>query len=233
MNTAIIVAAGSGSRFGAEQPKQFVEILGKPLIIHTLEKFQTCPAVDEIVLVLPADAIGGFQISNFRSDIGKLKQVVAGGATRAESVRNGLDAVAGATTVVAVHDGARPLVSTEEIAATIDKATEVGAACLVGAVTDTIKTIRGDEISGTLDRDKLRRALTPQAFNIEVLRRAFVLGDVSEAATDECYLVEKLGHPIAFVEGSSRNIKITRHEDLIFAKAYLSEPPALAGGINP
>ena len=223
MNTAIIVAAGSGKRFGADQPKQFVEILGKPLIIHTLERFQDCPAVDEIVLVLSSDAIGEFEISNFRSEISKLKKVVSGGATRAESVKNGLDAVAVYTTIVAVHDGARPLVSVDEITATIVKAQEVGAACLVGAVTDTIKTIRGDEIFGTLDRDKLRRALTPQAFKIEVLRSSFAQGDVSEAATDECYLVEKLGHPIEFVEGSSRNIKITRQEDLIFARAFLSE----------
>ncbi|HQZ95417.1 MAG TPA: 2-C-methyl-D-erythritol 4-phosphate cytidylyltransferase [Pyrinomonadaceae bacterium] len=226
MNTAIIVAAGSGSRFGGEQPKQFVEILGKPLIIHTLEKFQACSAVDEIVLVLSADAIEEFQISNFRSEIGKLKKVIAGGSSRAESVKNGLEAVTAETKIVAVHDGARPLVSVDEITATIVKANEVGAACLVGVVTDTIKTIRGDEISGTLDRDKLRRALTPQTFKVEVLRSAFALGGVSEAATDECYLVEKLGHPIAFVEGSSRNIKITRQEDLIFAKAYLPEPLA-------
>ena len=223
MNTAIIVAAGSGTRFGSEQPKQFVEILGKPLIIHTLEKFQACPAVGEIVLVLSEPAIPAFEISSFRSAITKLKKIVAGGSTRAESVKNGLDAVAAATKIVAVHDGARPLVSVDEITATIEKANEIGAACLVRSVTDTIKTIRGDEISGTLDRDKLRRALTPQAFKIEVLRSAFAVGDVSEAATDECYLVEKLGHPIAFVEGSSRNIKITRQEDIVFAAEFLSE----------
>ncbi len=226
MNTAIIVAAGSGSRFGSGQPKQFVEILGKPIIIHTLERFEACPPVDEIVLVLSAPMIEEFEISNFRSEITKLKKIVAGGATRAESVRNGLNAVDPASEIVAVHDGARPLVTSAEIAATIEKARETGAACLVAPVTDTIKTIRGDEISGTLDRDKLRRALTPQAFRIEVLRSAFAIGDTSEAVTDECYSVEKLGHPIAIVEGSSRNIKITRPEDLIFAEAILSEPPA-------
>lgn len=222
MNTAIIVAAGSGSRFGAERPKQFVELLGKPLIIHTLEKFEACPAVDEIVLVLLENFIEEFEISNFRSKITKLKKVIAGGSSRSESVKNGLDAVNGKTKIVAVHDGARPLVSVDEITATIEKAKEAGAACLVTSVTDTIKTIRGDEISGTLDRDKLRRALTPQAFKIEVLHSAFALDEVGEAATDECYLVEKLGHPIAFVEGSSRNIKITRQEDLVFAELDLS-----------
>ncbi len=222
MNTAIIVAAGSGSRFGAELPKQFVEILGKPLIIYTLEKFETCPEVDEIVLVLSENFIDEFQISDLRSEIPKLKKVVAGGSTRAESVKNGLDAVAAETRIVAVHDGARPLVSVLEITKTIEKAKEIGAACLVTTVTDTIKTIRGDEIVGTLDRDKLRRALTPQAFRVEVLRSAFDLGGIGEAATDECYLVEKLGHPIAFVEGSSQNIKITQPDDLVFAEAILS-----------
>jgi 2-C-methyl-D-erythritol 4-phosphate cytidylyltransferase len=221
MNTAIIVAAGTGQRFAANQPKQFVEFLGKPLIIHTLKRFESCWAVDEIVLVLSELGIREFEISNFRSEITKLKQVVAGGATRAESVRNGLDAVNAETSIVAVHDGARPLVSAEEIAATIEKARETGAACLVGEVTDTIKEIDGELISRTIDRVKLRRALTPQAFEYEIIRDAFEGVDLTDAITDECYLVEKLGVRIAFVEGSSINIKITRPEDLILAEALL------------
>ena len=88
-------------------------------------------------------------------------------------------------------------------------------------MTDTIKTVRGDEIAGTLDRDKLRRALTPQVFRVEVLRKAFADAELTDAITDECYLVEKLGHPIAFVEGSSRNIKITHAEDLALAESLL------------
>lgn len=226
MNTAIIVAAGSGQRFDPSQPKQFIAIHGKPLIIHTLERFEACPSVDEIVLVLSEAGKAEFQSINLKFEISNLRSVVVGGSTRAESVRNGLAAVSDKCEVVAVHDGARPLVSVDEITATIKKGAETGAACLVGFVTDTIKTIRGDEIAGTLDRDKLRRALTPQAFKVEVLRRAFEQGDLSEAVTDECYLVEKLGHPIAFVEGSSRNIKVTRQEDLVFVEAWLSEPPA-------
>jgi 2-C-methyl-D-erythritol 4-phosphate cytidylyltransferase len=224
MNTAIIVAAGSGQRFDPTQPKQFALIHGRPLIIHTLERFEACPAIDEIVLVL--SEAGKPEFANLKFEISNLRSVVIGGATRAESVRNGLAAVSDECEIVAVHDGARPLVSVDEITATVEKARQVGAACLVGAVTDTIKTIRGDEIASTLDRDKLRRALTPQAFKIEVLRSAFNLGEIDETVTDECYLVERLGHPIAFVEGSSRNIKITRREDIIFAEAILSEPPA-------
>jgi 2-C-methyl-D-erythritol 4-phosphate cytidylyltransferase len=126
------------------------------------------------------------------------------------------------TDIVTVHDGARPLVSVDEIERTIAKARETGAACLVAPVTDTIKSVRSGEIADTLDRDKLRRALTPQAFKIDVLKKAFENADLSESATDECYLVEKLGHPIAVVEGSSRNIKITHPEDLFLAEALLS-----------
>jgi 2-C-methyl-D-erythritol 4-phosphate cytidylyltransferase len=107
----------------------------------------------------------------------------------------------------------------DEIERTISKAKETGAACLVAAVTDTIKTIRGGEIAATLDRDKLRRALTPQAFKKEILERAFQGADLNESVTDECFLVERLGHPIAFVEGSSANIKITNPEDLALATA--------------
>ncbi len=221
MNTAIIVAAGSGTRFESEIPKQFIEINGKPLIVHTLERFQAARLVDAIILVLAQDRINGFKKIVNEFSVSKLTNVVAGGNTRAESVLNGLNALSAETEIVAVHDGARPLVPPEEIDATIKKAKATGAACLVAPVNDTIKTIRGGEIAGTLDRKQLRCALTPQAFRVEVLKRAFELGNLDAAVTDECYLVEKLGHPIALVEGSARNIKITHSEDLIFAEAFL------------
>jgi len=213
--TAIIVAAGTGSRFKSETPKQFVELGGKPIVVHSIERLAAAPSVDALIVVVASEHVtrlGGMNIS-------KPVRVVTGGATRAESVSNGLRAVEDDADLVAVHDGARPFVSVDEIERTIAKAKEMGAACLVAPVTDTIKTISGAEISGTLDRDKLRLALTPQAFKIEVLRRAFEIGEMSDAVTDECYLVEKLGHPIAFVEGSARNIKITYAEDLILAES--------------
>lgn len=225
MNTAIIVAAGSGSRFGSAIPKQFANLCGKPVIIHTIERFEMCDAIDEIVLVLPADSIANFQIANIRPEIKKLRTIVAGGATRTESVWNGLVAVDPSTEIVAVHDGARPLVTSEEIARTVAKAAETGAACLVAAVTDTIKEIDDGHISGTIDRKKLRRALTPQAFRYDLLKRAFAEADLSDSVTDECYLVEQLGVQIGFGEGSSRNIKITTPDDLIFATAILEQDP--------
>ena len=221
MNTAIIVAAGRGKRFCSEVPKQFVEIAGKPLIIHTLEKFENCSAIDAIILVLSGDEIEQFQISSFRSVISKLGLIVAGGASRAESVRNGLDKIDTFPDVVVVHDGARPLVTVDEIEACVAKAAETGAACLVATVTDTIKTVNGGEIVSTLDRDKLRRALTPQAFKYDILRKAFENVELDETSTDECYLVEKLGHRIACVEGSGRNIKVTTQDDKLIAEMML------------
>lgn len=221
MNTAIIVAAGSGSRFKSTTPKQYVEIHGKPLLVHTLERFEAARTVNSVILVLAEDRIEYFESVVQRFQLGKIFAVVAGGVTRAESVRNGLDAVAFDDGIVAVHDGARPLVTPDEIDETIESAKVTGAACLVAPVTDTIKTITGKEIASTLDREKLRRALTPQAFRVEVLRKAFEDSELSEAVTDECFLVEKLGHRIAFVEGSARNIKVTHSDDLILAEAFL------------
>jgi 2-C-methyl-D-erythritol 4-phosphate cytidylyltransferase len=222
MNTAIIAAAGSGTRTNSPVPKQFLEILGKPLLVHTIERFEMCPAIDEIILVLAAGEIDNFKQILEKYGFAKIRKIVAGGKTRAGSVRNGLDAISGNEgDIVAVHDGARPLVSLEEIAQTIEKAGEMGAACLVAPVTDTIKEIADGRITGTIDRDKLRRALTPQAFRYEILRKAFLEGGVGEEVTDECYLVEKLGQRIAYVEGSARNIKVTHPEDVLLAEIFL------------
>jgi 2-C-methyl-D-erythritol 4-phosphate cytidylyltransferase len=223
MNTAIIVAAGTGSRFNSEIPKQFLDISGRPVIVHTLGRFQSCEAVDEIVVVMSPERSEKFLEENLRDRFSKLKRIVDGGNTRAKSVRNGLAAVCATSRVVAVHDGARPLVSTDEIRLTIERAAEVGAACLVAPVLDTMKHVEGGFITGTVDRDRLRRALTPQAFRHEILTEAFRDADLSETVTDECYLVEKLRVPIAVVEGSPRNIKITHPRDFALAEFYLGQ----------
>lgn len=224
MNSAIIAAGGSGRRFGGETPKQFLEIHGQPLIAHTLRPFENCPEIHQIILVLPPPDAARFTEIADRYNLKKLAKIVAGGKTRAESVRKGLSAIRRATAeIVAVHDGARPLVAVEEISATVLKAQEVGAACLVAAVTDTIKEIRDGKIVRTIDRNALRRALTPQCFRYEILRRAFENADLSAAATDECLLVERLGVEIAAVEGSARNIKITHREDWLLAEKLLVE----------
>lgn len=216
MNSAIIVAAGSGKRFGGDKPKQFLEFAGKTVLAHTLKRFENCAAIDEIILVLSVD-----EINNHKFRFSKLKSIVAGGATRAESVLNGLQKITAETAeVVAVHDGARPLVTAEEISRTIEKAKESGAACLVAPVTDTIKQISGDKIEKTIDRATLRRALTPQCFQFEILQKAFrQIKNFDAAMTDESFLVEQLGVTVSVVEGSPANIKITVPEDLILAEA--------------
>lgn len=226
MNVAIVVAAGRGTRFGAEKPKQFLLLDGKPVVFHALQRFQDCTDVDEIVAVLPNGEIAEFKHLLESFDLPKLKNIVAGGETRFDSVLNGLNSLQSENVeIVAVHDGARPLVTVWEISATIEKARETGAACLVAAVTDTIKEISDDNfIQQTIDRTKLRRALTPQCFRAEILRRAFAENsDLTKQATDECYLVEQINQPIAIVEGSARNIKITLPEDLILAETLLRE----------
>lgn len=223
MNTAIVVAAGSGNRFNSQTPKQFAEILGKPVIIHTLEKFEACESVSQIILVLPLDEISDFQSVIKDFNLKKIKTIVAGGTSRAASVLKGLNAIDPSTEIVAVHDGVRPLVSIAEIAATIQKAKETGAACLVAEVTDTIKQISDGKITATLDRTTLRRAMTPQAFRYKILRQAFDQVDLYDEVTDECMLVEKLGQEIAYVEGSASNIKITHPEDRILADALLRD----------
>jgi 2-C-methyl-D-erythritol 4-phosphate cytidylyltransferase len=216
--TAIIVAAGSGSRFNSDTPKQFLEINGRSVIEHTIERFSAAPSIDKIVVVLAENQLDRISLH----DHSKLTGIIPGGTTRAHSVLNGLKAVSNDTSIVAVHDGARPLVTVDEIERTVEAAKRTGAACLVAPLTDTIKAIRGNEIAATLDRSKLRRALTPQAFKAEVLQRAFEGVDLAQSITDECYLVEKLGHPIAMVEGSVRNIKITHGDDILIAEALLN-----------
>lgn len=225
MNTAIIVAAGSGKRFGTETPKQFLEVNGKPLLIHTLERFQECDIIAQIILVLPSNQTSEFLKFISKYGITKLTKIVAGGKTRAESVWNGFKAIQSAKAeIVAVHDGARPLVTSTEISECIEKAKETGSAVLVAPVTDTIKEIKDGKIISTIDRNKLRRALTPQCFSYQVLKKAFEkVKNLSESATDESFLIEQLGIEVSVVEGSTKNIKVTNKEDLILVEKLLKK----------
>lgn len=221
MNYAVIVAAGSGTRFGTEKSKVFTPIAGRPLIVHTLEQFENCVSIDGIVLVLSEDGQNELY-SVDTSGISKLKSVVTGGETRAASVKNGIDALdAWDVDIIAVHDGARPFVTADEIARTIEAAGNAGAACLVAEMTDTIKTVEDDSITGTIERRSLRRALTPQVFRADILKKAFENVLLGDDVTDECYLVEKLGQKIQVVEGSAKNFKITRQEDIALAEFFL------------
>jgi 2-C-methyl-D-erythritol 4-phosphate cytidylyltransferase len=226
MNFAIVVAAGKGTRLGGNRPKQFLELDGIPVIIHTLRQFERSAEIDEVILVLPMEETDRFLSYAKGFGFPKLQQAVAGGATRAQSVQRGLAAIAAAG-VVAVHDGVRPFVTPKEIDQVVAAARANGAAVLVAAVSDTIKKIEGGRVVRTLSRAHLRRALTPQCFRFELLRRAYDQLAQIEAegieVTDESMLVERLGAEIVVVEGSARNIKITREEDLALAEIILKQ----------
>jgi 2-C-methyl-D-erythritol 4-phosphate cytidylyltransferase len=223
MNIAIIAAAGSGTRMASDRPKQFLLLAGTPLIVHTLKPFEQCESIHEVIVVLPAEESAGFLALAGKQGLRKIARVVPGGPTRADSVKRGLMAIRSATAeIVAVHDGVRPFVTVAEIEATIAAAQSDGAAILVAAVTDTIKQVSDGRVVETFDRNRLRRALTPQCFRYDVLRRAYQHTDVTDpSVTDESVLVEKLGVAVTVVEGSPRNIKITTAEDLAIAEALI------------
>ena len=225
MNTAIIAAAGAGTRMASDRPKQFLLLAGMPVIFHTLKPFEECDSIHEVIVVLPAEESAGFLSLVGKYGLRKVSRVVPGGATRADSVKRGLMAIRSATAeIVAVHDGVRPFVTVEEIERTIAAAKTDGGAILVAPVPDTVKQVTGDKVLTTLDRSGLRRALTPQCFQYEVLRQAYQQADVNDPSlTDESALVEQLGKPVTVVEGSARNIKITTREDLLVAEAFLKD----------
>lgn len=225
MNVAIVVAAGKGTRLGGARPKQFLELRGVPLIIHTLRQFERCQEINEVITVLPAEDTAGFESLTKQFELKKAGRIVAGGVTRAQSVRNGLNAIDDAE-IVAVHDGVRPFVTPEEIDKTVVAARENAAAVLTAPVADTIKRVHDGRVVETVSRAELRRALTPQCFRFGILKRAYETLDELESAgieiTDDSLLVERLGVEIVTVEGSARNIKITKEEDLDLAEAILN-----------
>ncbi|HVQ38868.1 MAG TPA: 2-C-methyl-D-erythritol 4-phosphate cytidylyltransferase [Pyrinomonadaceae bacterium] len=228
MNVAIIAAAGQGTRLAGKRPKQFLELAGTPILFHTLKAFEQCEVIHEIIVVIPQPESAAFLSLANKFGLRKVARVVPGGATRAQSVLHGLQAVREATAeIIAVHDGVRPFVTPEEISRTVDAAAREGAAILVAAPVDTIKEVRDGRVVKTLRRHDLRLALTPQCFQYRLLRRAYEEIDVTDPElTDESSLVERLGVKIGIVEGNSRNIKITRPEDLVVGEAILQQMKA-------
>src|SRR5437660_1709412 len=225
MNVAIIVAGGKGTRFGGHRPKQFLEINGTPIIVHTLRQFEHAQEIDRVVVAVPAEEVNAFRSVVEESNLKKVSQVVAGGDTRALSVKCGLASIEAAE-VVAVHDAVRPLVTPEEIdQVVLAAANNSGAAILVAPVSDTIKEVDHNRIVKTVARAQLRRALTPQCFRFDILKRAYADLEEIESlridVTDDSFLVERLGVPITIVEGSARNIKITTAEDLKLVEELL------------
>lgn len=222
MNVAIIAAGGRGERMGGGRAKQFLEISGTPIIIHTLRRFEQCASVTRVWAVVPAGAEAEVEALAAAHGLSKLGRAVAGGATRTQSVWRGLEAAGPVEGVVAVHDAARPFVTPEEIDRVVGEAEGCGAALLAARATDTIKEAEGGRVARTLDRSRLWHAQTPQCFRYELLRRAYerALAEGFEA-TDDSALVERLGEPVRVVEGGAHNIKITTPRDFALAEILM------------
>ncbi len=216
---AVIVAAGSGSRFGGL--KQFALLGGKSLVDWSCEAFQNHPQIDDIVLVLP-DQAGK---TGWAGRFSKIVDVVSGGRRRQDSVRAGFKRLDPARTgFVLVHDGARPLVTADLIDRVIEAGRKNGAAVPIVPVDDTLKEIESDRVARTLDRSRVGRAQTPQGFAYALLGQALASAEETEfTGTDEASLVERLGRPVTVVAGDPRNMKITTSLDLITAEAIRNE----------
>lgn len=221
--TAIVAAGGSGSRIGGPVAKQFLAIGAQTILEKSLSAFLAHPQVDEVILVVPAG-------TSLELDGVERVRVVHGGARRQDSVANGFDAVSSSSEVVLVHDAARPFVSADVITRAITAATMHGAAIVALPVTDTVKQVTMEEgrtvIAGTIPRESIYLAQTPQAFRRDVLARAVAVGRGGASATDEAALAELAGFPVHIVEGDAANVKITTPEDLERARAGA---PVVAG----
>ena len=219
---AIVLAAGQGRRMGGGPPKQFMSLAGRPLLFHALAAFERASQVDRVVLVTLADRVDRCREDVRRWDMGKVTAVVAGGERRQDSVAEGLGAVPAAASVIAVHDGARPLILPEQIDAVVDLARRKGSAVLGTPVTDTVKEIEDGRVQHTLDRSRMWCVQTPQAFRATIFREAH--GEAARrgyGGTDDTSLVEQLNMPVYVVGGREDNLKITAPEDLAMADSIL------------
>jgi 2-C-methyl-D-erythritol 4-phosphate cytidylyltransferase len=221
---ALIPAAGEGRRMGGATPKQYLQLGGRELLARTLEVFEACTAIDEIWVVVAAEHCAWCQETIVeRYGLRKVRGVIAGGATRQESVWRGLQHVAEAIELVVVHDGVRPLVPELLIQQTLASARQHGAAIAAVPLKDTLKRVsETHEVEDTVPRERLWRIQTPQAFRHALLRTAFQYAwQHSLQATDEAGLIEAMGHPVKIVPGYEYNVKITTPDDLIFCETFL------------
>lgn len=218
---AVIVAAGQASRMGGVD-KITAQLAGMPVLCRTLEAFDHNEMVDEVVVVAKAEKLE--PISSLCAAYPKVRLVVPGGATRLESVRAGVSAVSEKIKFVAVHDGARPLVSDDVISNTIAKAIKFGAAAPAVHVKDTIKVSQSGAVDATPDRRKLFAVQTPQVFDCDLLKAALQNAvDKHLDVTDDCSCVEALGMNVQLTDGSEENIKITTPLDLDLAELILKK----------
>jgi 2-C-methyl-D-erythritol 4-phosphate cytidylyltransferase len=216
----IIVAAGSGSRTGSNELKQFRWVAGKPMLLHSVQTCQARADVAMVVCVLPREYVGDPPPWIFQSDSDRLLLSV-GGRHRSESVANGLEDLPGECEIVVIHDAARPLVTSETVARVIEEARLGNGAVAAIPVTDTLKRVdSGGKIVVTVDRFGLWRAQTPQAFPRKVLERAHrEAREADRIATDDAALCEQIGLPVVVVRGSERAMKITEESDFALVEA--------------
>jgi 2-C-methyl-D-erythritol 4-phosphate cytidylyltransferase/2-C-methyl-D-erythritol 2,4-cyclodiphosphate synthase len=219
---AIVVAGGDGARLGADRPKAFIGLGGRPLLAHSIDLLEDHPAVDRIVLVVPAEWEEPATLLADELAAGKVVAAVPGGETRALSVAAGLAVVADDAEAILVHDAARPFASAELIDRLLEALANHAGAVPAVAVTDTVKRVTGGRVAETLDRSELRAVQTPQAFRAEALRRAYAAPSAAlRDATDCASLVEATGLEVAVVPGEGGNMKITSPEDLTRAEERL------------
>lgn len=224
MISAIIVAAGKGTRMGPNVDKLWLEVAGRPVIAHTWQRFNDAPEIDEIILVVRDGMQPHFAELALKFYFQKKFQLVIGGAERQDSVWNGLAAVSSKTEIVAIQDAARPCTTAELIAATIHAARETGAAVAAQPVTDTLKeTADGKIISRTVDRSKLWAVQTPQTFRIEVIRSAMAAARKDHLNfTDDTAACELIGQSVQLVRSLTPNPKVTVPADLPFIASLLN-----------
>jgi len=226
---AILPAAGLGTRMGSELPKQFLELEGAPILIHTLRRIASCDSISEIIVATRGDEIARLEERVRRESFRQPIRVVKGGDTRQESVAAALDHVPDDTELVVVHDAVRPFVTREQVSRVIEEARKCHAAILGVPAMDTVKEVKRATlpedvalITATIPRERVVLAQTPQVFATRVLKDAFARGKADGvSASDEAGLVERLGQDGHVVQGSERNIKITRPSDMELAQFYL------------
>ncbi len=221
--TVIIPAAGFGERMGATISKQFLLLDGKPILAHTVERFQQCTAINEIIIATQKKSFSVIEEIQKKYLLSKLRSPIEGGERRQDSIANALKVIDPRTEIIAVHDAVRPFVHTKEILQSIETATYYGASIVAVRAKDTMKKAATDgRVEETLNRSSLWSVQTPQTFRREILLEAYDnAAKENITATDDSFLVEKIGISPIIVEGSYENIKITTPDDLLLAELLL------------
>ncbi len=216
---AIIVGGGSGTRMQQELPKQFIELNGKPILMHTMAAFAQCALKPKIILVLNVHYHQLWEELCAQHQFNIPHQLVKGGEQRFNSVKNGLKNIKSGA-IVAIHDAVRPLISAELITKSFEEAAAKGNAVMGVPSKDSVRLLKGDE-SKAIKRESVYLMQTPQTFQIEQLKKSYEQ-EYRMDFTDDASVVERMGYPIHLIEGAASNIKITYPEDLLFAEQLMS-----------